>query len=143
MEHIAIMRKSWKLTEKILTGTKKIESRWYAAKYPPWDRIQAGETVYFKDSGQPVTIKATVDRVLQISELTPQKVREILDKHGKDDGIENTSYFYELFKNKKHCMLIFLKEPQKVESFNIDKRGFGMQAAWLCVKDVNKIKLPH
>lgn len=29
MEHVAIMRKSWGLTDKILSGQKKIESRWY------------------------------------------------------------------------------------------------------------------
>ena len=64
MEHIAIMKKSWKLTEKILTGEKKIESRWYKAKYAPWGRIKAGEVVYFKDSGEPVTIKTEVARVV-------------------------------------------------------------------------------
>ncbi len=142
MEHVAIMRKSWKLTQKILTGEKKIESRWYQNKYPPWDKIEAGETIYFKDSGDPVTVKATVDRVLQISELTPQKVKEILEKYGKDDGIEDAEPFYKLFKNKKRCMLIFLKKPQAVKPFEIDKKGYGMMSAWLCVNNIKNIRLP-
>lgn len=29
MEHVAIMKKSWGLTRKILSGEKTIESRWY------------------------------------------------------------------------------------------------------------------
>jgi len=33
MEHVAIMRKAWGLTDKILSGQKKIESRWYSVKY--------------------------------------------------------------------------------------------------------------
>ena len=37
MEHLAIMKKEWKLTEKIITGEKRIESRWYKDKYPPWN----------------------------------------------------------------------------------------------------------
>jgi len=35
MDHVAIMKKSWKLTEKILSGEEKIESRWYKSKYSP------------------------------------------------------------------------------------------------------------
>ena len=62
MEHLAIMRKSWGLTQKILTGQKKIESRWYKNKYRPWNQIQKGDVIYFKDSGEPVTIKATVKK---------------------------------------------------------------------------------
>lgn len=69
MEHLAIMKKSWKLTEKILSGEKKIESRWYKSKRVPFGRISAGETVYFKDGGEPVTIKAEVEKVLQFSEF--------------------------------------------------------------------------
>jgi hypothetical protein len=41
-------------------------------------------------------------------------------------------------------MLIFLKNPQKIESFEIDKRGFrgfGMMSAWITVEDIDKIKI--
>ena len=68
MEHIAIMKKSWGLTQKILNGQKKIESRWYSVKYRPWDRIKEGETVYFKDSGEPVKLKAEVSKVMQLTD---------------------------------------------------------------------------
>ena len=43
MEHLAIMKKSWNLTKKILSSEKKIESRWYKSKYPPWNKIKEGE----------------------------------------------------------------------------------------------------
>ena len=69
MDHVAIVRKSWKLTDKILSGQKTIESRWYASRRAPWNRIRAGETVYFKNSGEPVTIKADVEKVLQFDNL--------------------------------------------------------------------------
>lgn len=142
MDHVAIMKKSWGLTQKILAGQKKIESRWYSVKYPPWNAVKTGETVYFKDSGEPVTIKAEVSIVKQFSGLTPEKVKEILDKHGDDDGIEKEKIpkYFELFRNKKYCMLIFLKNPQKIEPFDIDKKGFGAMSAWITTDDVNKIK---
>lgn len=142
MDHVAIMKKSWKLTGKILSGEKKIESRWYMARYAPWDGINIGEIVYFKDSGEPITIKAEVERVLQFSNLVPAKVKEILYKYGKSDGlgIGDIPKFLELFKNKKYCILVFLKKPEPVEPFEIDKSGFGLMAAWISTEDVNAIR---
>lgn len=142
MEHIAIMKKSWGLTEKILTGDKKIESRWYQGKYRPWDRIKRGDTVYFKDSGEPVRIKAKVDKVMQFDALTTKTVKEILLKYGRDDGIakDDVLKFFELFKNKRYCILIFLKNPVAVNPFDIDKTGFGTMSAWITVDSISKIR---
>jgi len=143
MEHVAIMRKSWGLTQKILDGRKKIESRWYSIKYRPWDCIKEGETVYFKDSSEPVKLKAEVSRVIQFADLTPKRVKEILDEYGNDDGLEKEKIpeFFERFKDKKYCMLIFLKNPQKIEPFEIDKTGFGSMSAWITVDSISKIRV--
>jgi len=143
MEHLAIMRKSWGLTDKILDGRKKIESRWYSVKYKPWDGIKEGETVYFKNAGEPVRIKAEVGKVTQFADLTPKRVREILDEYGKDDGIEPEKIpeFFERFKDKKYCMLIFLKNPVVIEPFEIDKTGFGAMSAWITVDSISKIRV--
>lgn len=142
MEHIAIMRKSWGLMDKILTGQKTIESRWYSVKYKPWDRIKEGETVYFKDSGNPVNLKAHVRKVLQFQNLTSDRVSMLLDKYGKDDGIEKKRIpeFYKRFKNKKYCILVFLENPKKIKPFFISKKGFGMMSSWLVIKDIKIIR---
>lgn len=143
MDHVAIMRKSWKLTEKILTGEKKIESRWYKSKYRPWGNIKAGDTVYFKDSGGPVYVRALVAKVKQFSGLTPLKVGIILGKYGEDDGIapKDLDKFYNLFKDKKYCLLIFLEGPESVDPFDIDKKGFGTMSAWVTINDIKEIAL--
>ena len=142
MEHLAIMRKSWGLTDKILNGQKKIESRWYSLKYKPWDCIKEGETIYFKDSGDPVRIKAEVSKVMQFADLTPKKVKEILNDYGKDDGIEKEKIpgFFERFKDKKYCMLIFLKNPQEIKPFDVDKDGLGTMSAWITIDNISRIK---
>lgn len=136
------MKKSWGLTQKILTGQKKIESRWYKVKYAPWDRIKSNEVVYFKDSGEPITIRTEVDKVIQFSDLTHEKVKEILYKYGQADGlgIDKIPEFFEMFKNKKYCILIFLKNPQRIEPFEVDKSGFGAMSAWISLDNVNSIK---
>lgn len=143
LDHVAIMKKSWGLTEKILSGKKKIESRWYMSRVAPWDRITEGDTVYFKNSGEPVKIRAKVEKVLQFSDLNPDKVKGILDEYGDLDGIEegDTPKFFGLFRDKKYCMLIFLKDVEEVEPFDIDKKGFGAMAAWITVESVEKLKV--
>jgi len=142
MEHVAILKKSWKLAEKILDGRKTIESRWYYAKYQPWNRINAGEIIYFKESGEPVTIKAEVEKVLQF-ELSPEKVRELLVEFGSKGKIYISDFNKTLKQNKdkKYCILVLLKNPQVIEPFNINKPGFGIMSAWLCVEDIEKIKI--
>lgn len=142
MEHLAIMKKSWGLTRKILTGEKTIESRWYKVRYPPWDRINPGEVVYFKDTGEPVRIRAEVERVMKFSGLTPRAVRDILDKYGREDGLgtDDIPGYLEIFKGKRYCMLIFLKNPREVEPFDIDKTGYGAMSAWITVDDINRIR---
>lgn len=141
MEHLAIMKKSWNLARKILSCKKKIESRWYCSKRAPWDKIKEGEIIYFKDSGEPVTIRAEVEKVLQFSDLTPEKVKDILGKYGKEIGIENNAEAFGRYKDKKYCLLIFLKNPQKVAPFQINKKGFGMMSAWICVEKIGGIKI--
>lgn len=143
MEHVAIMRKDWGLTQKILNGQKKIESRWYSAKCKPWDSIKEGEIVYFKDSGEPVRMKAEVSRVMQFADLTPRRVKGILGEYGDDDGLEKDkiSEFFERFKDKRYCVLVFLKNPQEVEPFKINKAGFGSMSAWITVDLVSKIRV--
>jgi hypothetical protein len=81
MDHIAIMQKSWGLTEKIAAGQKVI-------------------------------------------------------------GIEEPDIpkFYELFKHKRYCILIFLKHGKRTQPFEISKQGFGVMASWICVENVAEIR---
>ena len=137
------MKKSWGLIPKIISGEKVIESRWYQSKRAPWGKIKIGDTVYFKNSGELVSAKAEVLKVLEFENLTPKKVGEILNKYGINDGISKKELpkFFKLFKDKKYCLLIFLKNPEEIKLFDVNKNGFGMMSAWLCVGDINKIKI--
>ena len=142
MYHIAIMKKSWGLIPKILAGQKKIESRWYKTKHAPWGKISSGDIVYFKNSGEKISVRTKVEKVMSFSDLTPEKVSEILDRYGTDDGIEKAEIpgFFKRFRDKKYCLLIFLKDPEKVTPFEINKAGFGAMAAWISVENIEEIK---
>jgi hypothetical protein len=142
MEHVAIMNKQWKLIPRTLSGEKKIESRWYMTKRPPWDRIKAGETVYFKDAGMPVSAKATVAKVMQHSGLTEEKVRGIVERYGGDGGLGLSSKgLFDWARKKKYCILVFLKDTTAVTPFEINKTGFGNACAWMCTEKISKIRV--
>ncbi len=136
------MQPSLVFLEKIVEGSKKIESRWLKFKRAPWDKIKPGETVFFKNSGGPVSAKAKAGRVIQFSDLNPRAVLEILKKYGKDIGIgtEEIPEFYSRFKDKKYCVLIYLKSARKIKPFSINKKGFGAMSAWITVDSVRKIQ---
>jgi ASC-1-like (ASCH) protein len=142
MDHIAFMQKSWGLTEKIATGQKVIESRWYNVKYAPWGRISPGDSIYFKNSGEPITIQAKVSRVINFSDLTPEKVHSILEDNSKELGIDEPDIqrFFEMFKHKRYCILIYLKDAHHIQPFEINKQGFGTMSSWISVESIAKIK---
>jgi len=140
MEHLAIMKKSLGYLEKITSGDKIIESRWYNSRKSPWNTIKKGDNVYFQNSGCAITVKSKVKKVIQYEDLTPGKVNEILFKFGKQIGIQNLKLFFEGVKTKRYCILIFLEDIKEISPFLIDKTGFGMMSAWISIDNINQIK---
>ncbi len=138
MHHVAIMKKSWNLIEKILAGQKTIESRWYQTRRSPWDNIHKGDRVFFKNAGEPIQAQAAVANVLQFSLNGLDDIKRIIRTHG--DGInliQNDPVYW--VSVPKYCILIFLKNPKKIEHpFHIDKKGFGSAAAWLTMPDIRE-----
>ena len=141
MNHIAIMKKSWKLIPKIISGEKTIESRWYKNRITPWNRIHAGDIIYFKNSVEPVIAKANVTKVLQFSNLNESSFNDIINKYARKIGLKNTDY-NEYYQSKNYCILIFIENPQRLdEPFKIDKTGYGISSAWMCVNDMKSVKI--
>jgi GNAT superfamily N-acetyltransferase len=139
-DHIAILNKKWDLLPKIISGKKSIESRWYKYRFSPWNKIFAGDSIYFKNSGELVTVKATVSKVLQFDNLTKKRIKEILESYGNDICLSTTKYS-EYYDERKYCILVFLNNVKVLdEPFNIDKSGFGNSTAWIVVKNVSDIK---
>ena len=135
------MKPSWKLLPRILDGEKTIESRWYLTRRAPWDKVGAGDAVYFKDSGKLIVAKASVSKVLQFENLNPKSVKKLLEKYNNPLGIDNSTKLYKLIKGKKYCILMFLDHPLPIEPFYINKTGFGAMCAWICIDNISSIKL--
>ena len=138
MEHLAILSKKRKLLGKILSGEKKIESRWYKFKKPPFDSIVQGDIIYFKESGCPVSAKALVKNIITYENLTSQRIIEIIREYGDLIGIDLR--FAEEVKDKRFCILVFLENPQKIDPFEISKKGYGLMTAWITLDSINKLR---
>lgn len=140
MDHLAILDKKRNLLQKIISGDKTIESRWYQTKRTPWNNIKSGDTIYFKDAGELVTVKASVKDVLFFDDLDRVKVLKIIQKYGKAIGF-NTLEYTEYFDGKKYCILMFLEDVKEIKPFDINKTGFGNACAWITLRDIKEIRM--
>jgi ASC-1-like (ASCH) protein len=138
MDHIAIMRKSWKLIPKILSGEKSIESRWYRTRRAPWGKIASGDRIFFKNAGEPVTAKAVVSDVFQFEIKDVSGACEIIKKYGREICLVSVDPEDWDF-TPKYCVLMRLIDAENVTPFDIDKSGFGIGAAWMTIPDISKI----
>lgn len=143
MHHLAILDKKRKLLAKIISGEKSIESRWYKIKKTPYGIVKGGDIIYFKDSGEPVTVKATVEKVLFFSDMTREKYKDILEKYADAICLQNRNIENYLQQKYNYITLIFLKNVQEIQPFEVDKTGYGLMAAWITVENIQKLKKKH
>ncbi len=128
--------------QKILSGEKTIESRWYKNKIAPWNRVEPGDTIYFKNSGEEIKVKAQVTKVEQFRIESKKQAFEIMKKYSKQIlGSANIPKSVNNYiSGKNYTILVHFNKVEKVTPFNIDKTGFGTQAAWLITDDINKLR---
>ena len=143
MDHVAIMKKSWGLIPKILNGTKVAESRWYKSRITPWNRIKKGHNLYFKNSGEAITVKTKVTKAIQYEVPNNSRALKIMKKHAeKDLGFKKIPpEVLNYIRNKNYAIFIYFDSVKEIKPFNVDKTGFGAMAAWITVNNINKIKL--
>lgn len=140
MHHVAILTPNLHFDGKILRGEKTIESRWYRTRRTPWGKVHAGDTVYFKNSGQPVTLCALVTEVRQYSLLTPGRILQLVQENAAELGVADVTSFYKRVSSVKFAIFIRLAEPRAVQPFSINKAGYGLQAAWLVATDIRELQ---
>lgn len=141
MDHVAILSKQLPWLERIRSGVKTIESRWYQNRSLPWRKIAIGDYVFFKNSGGQVTLRAKVARVQFFSELTSSKISNLVQIHAKQLGlkVDEVGNFIELVQNKKFAILIGLTDIVEVPAFAITKKGYGAMAAWITIANIESI----
>lgn len=141
MHHVAIMKKSLGFLSLIRSGQKTIESRWMNSKTVPWKKVNQDDLIWFKNSCENISIRATVEKVIYFENLNDKVIKSILEQYWQSIGLD-TNYllnFYPKIENKKYGILIFLNNTQVTEPIKINKNGYGQMSAWISVNDINQL----
>lgn len=128
--------------KRIKSGIKTIESRWYNQKRKPWHAIDVGDCVFFKNTGESVSMVARVTRVLFYADLSHSQVKGLLSKYGDQLGLLKAEQvaFFQKVALRKFCILIFLEQVVEIVPFTITKKGFGSMSAWITTPDLYQLK---
>lgn len=128
MKHIAILKQPF--FNMVLSGEKTIESRWSQNKCAPFNKVAAGDLIYLKQTGYPVTATAQVKKVKYYN-LTPEIVEQIRIKYGKQIGTDKFADWQSTL-NKKYCTLIWLDNVEQIEPMQVPRSN---GAGWIVLKD--------
>ncbi len=136
MVHLAIMDPKLGFIPAILDRRKTIESRWYNTRRSPWGKVRRGDTVYFKNSGGPITACARISRVEEHA-LLGGDAAKILSQYGRGIGFspDQIRVLLEAYRAKRYCILLFLENSCSTDRLIFDKHGFGAQAAWITMTE--------
>lgn len=108
-DHVAIIQSRY--ADLILSGVKRIESRITKARGPAFERVRAGDTIYFKIRGGGFRVSARVWRALDIRDLTPQGVRAIRELLGKEIAADHA--YWKSRRQARYATLLWLAQVRE------------------------------
>ncbi|HBG78289.1 MAG TPA: hypothetical protein DDW84_05505 [Phycisphaerales bacterium] len=132
--HLVILKKQY--LDKILDGSKTIESRLTKGKCPPFDCVSPGDVLFFKESAGMVVAKAQAATVKQFSELTPQAIAKLKTEYNA--RICGDDEYWQLKADSKYATLIKLKNVETIPPRRIYKKDWR---AWVVLKKPNDFGL--
>jgi len=116
--HIAIFEK--KLLKKVLSGEKRLESRFSKNRIAPYDVIENGDIIFLKETSGPIVAKAKAGIIKFFSHLSEDKV-DLLRMEFQSDLCADEG-FWEKKRSASFGTIIFLQDVKVIEPFNIEKR---------------------
>jgi ASC-1-like (ASCH) protein len=132
--HLVILKKQY--LDKILDGSKTIESRITKAKCPPFDCVSAGDTLFFKESAGLVVATAQAAAIKQFSNLTPQAIAKLKTEY--NDRICGDDDYWQLKVDCSFAVLVKLKDIKTIPPKRICKKDWR---AWVVLKKPNDFGL--
>lgn len=112
MIHVAVLMRPY--LDLVLAGMKTVECRLTRQARVPFEAIESGERIYFKQSAGPYRATAAAEHVLFESDLTPRRVREIRADY--NDRIHGDAAFWRAKRNSQFCSLIWLRDVEAADS---------------------------
>ena len=129
MIHIAVLLRPY--LDLILQGEKTVECRLTMQARDPFERIEAGERIYFKQSAGPYAATATVEHALFESNLTPRRISQI--RRDYNHLIRGEEAFWRSKRDANFASLVWLKDVEQTTSGPAIRPLQGV--AWLCLDE--------
>jgi hypothetical protein len=126
--HLVILRQPY--LEAILTGRKRMESRFTMTRRAHFGRVLPGDRLFLKESSGPVCGTATVAAVKNFENLTPKQIADLKRRYNCDIGGTE-----EYWRAKVHCrfgFLVWLKDVERLEPLRISKKDWR---AWVLLTE--------
>jgi hypothetical protein len=136
MDHIVELGKE-QIT-KLLKGTKTIEPKFMKEKMPPYDCICEEDTIYFRAKDGYAIAKASVTKVENYCNLTPDKVIQLINEN--KEALCPNDRLVEKAMQSKFGTFVWVNQLQEIRPFRI-KRDTNNSSNWMVVEDVNKLRL--
>lgn len=131
MIHVAVLLRPY--VELILAGEKSVECRLTRTAKAPYNGVELGDRIYFKESSGPWRLTAIIEQVLFEEGLTPKRIREI--RRDYNDVIRGEAEFWKSKRDARYLTLIWLREVERIDP----GAGPGVRplqgAAWLTLRE--------
>jgi len=119
--HVAIVDND--TAQDLLSGRKRVESRFARHRRPPYGCVSRGDHIYFKHSGDMVIGRAAVTRVLQFDDLTPGAIEDLRRRY--NHAIRATPAYWYARRNRRFGVLIWLARLRPPDNAPAVPRQYG------------------
>jgi len=126
--HLVILKKPY--LEKILEGSKKVELRLTKTKHHGFGKVSVGDELFLKESSGFVCAKASVEKVKNFENLTPEKILELKQQYNHLVGGDNEHWLSKM--DSKFAFLVWLKDVKAIDPVKINKKDWR---AWVVLSE--------
>ncbi len=126
--HLVVLKKP--NLDAILTGRKRIESRFTKTKRYTSGRVLPGDKLFLKLSSGPVCATAIVAAVKNFENLTPKQIAEI--KRQYNHYILGSDEYWQSKSSCRFGFLVWLKDVESIEPIRICKKDWR---AWVVLTE--------
>lgn len=130
--HVAVVKTPYLLA--IMDGRKTIESRLMKTRREPFERVFAGDVVYFRPPGGVYAARAVVRRAEHVAGLTPTLVTALKREHNR--GIMGPAEYWAAKRDARYATLLWLHEVEVVSDGPTVAPMFGR--GWAVVDDATR-----
>jgi ASC-1-like (ASCH) protein len=126
--HLVILKKPY--LDAILSGRKRIESRFRRTRRSPFGKVRPGDKLFLKESAGLVCGMATVAAVKNFENLTPKRIIELKEQY--NHPIKGGDEYWQSKADCKFGFLVWLRDVRAIKPVRIRKKDWR---AWVVLTE--------